>query len=99
MQHELRERKLPHPDSLICGRRGSIHQQSGKPRCWFRLGLRQQLRDAVCDFAGDSHQANPWAADLDRRAAVGRSRADLAASGVKDQRVAVRASRPGGSTS
>ena len=28
------------------------------------LGRRQQLRDAICDFAGDSRHANPWAADL-----------------------------------
>jgi hypothetical protein len=24
----------------------------------------KQLRDAVCDFAGDSRHTNPWAADL-----------------------------------
>jgi transposase len=27
-----------------------------------------QLRGAVIDFAGDSHHANPWAADLYTRA-------------------------------
>jgi len=26
----------------------------------------KQLRDAVCDFAGDSRHANPWAAELAR---------------------------------
>lgn len=32
------------------------------------LGRRQQLRDAVCDFAGDSRRANLWAADRYNRA-------------------------------
>jgi transposase len=31
-------------------------------------GADKQLRDAICDFAGDSRQANPWAADLYHRA-------------------------------
>ena len=30
----------------------------------FRWAVDKQLRDAICDFAGDSHHANPWAADL-----------------------------------
>ena len=30
----------------------------------FRWGADKQLRDALCDFAGDSRHANPWAADL-----------------------------------
>lgn len=34
----------------------------------FRWAVDKQLRDAVCDFAGDSHHANPWAADLYRKA-------------------------------
>ena len=34
----------------------------------FRWGADKQLRDAVCDFAGDSRHANPWAADLYHRA-------------------------------
>ena len=34
----------------------------------FRWAADKQLRDAVCDFAGDSRHANPWAADLYRRA-------------------------------
>jgi hypothetical protein len=34
----------------------------------FRWAVDKQLRDAVCDFAGDSRHANPWAADLYRRA-------------------------------
>ena len=28
----------------------------------------KQLRDAICDFAGDSRQKNPWAANLYDRA-------------------------------
>lgn len=34
----------------------------------FRWACDKQLRDAVCDFAGDSVRANPWAADLYRKA-------------------------------
>jgi hypothetical protein len=34
----------------------------------FRWAADKQLRDAVCDFAGDSRHANPWAADLYHRA-------------------------------
>jgi hypothetical protein len=34
----------------------------------FRWAADKQLRDAVCDFAGDSRHANPWAAALYRRA-------------------------------
>ena len=30
----------------------------------FRWAVDKQLRDAVCDFAGDSRHANPWAAQL-----------------------------------
>lgn len=30
----------------------------------FRWGANMDLRDALCDFAGDSRHANPWAADL-----------------------------------
>ena len=32
-----------------------------------------ELRDAVCDFAGDSRRANPWADDLYQRARVART--------------------------
>jgi len=40
-------------------------RESGKARVVsFRWSADKQLRDAVCDFAGDSHHANPWAADL-----------------------------------
>jgi len=62
--------KFPTPDSLIClaGVAPST-RQSGKSRVvGFRWACDKQLRDAICDFAGDSRQANPWAADLYQRA-------------------------------
>ena len=34
----------------------------------FRWAVNKQLRDAICDFAGDSRHANPWAADIYRKA-------------------------------
>ena len=44
-------------------------RESGKVRIVaFRWAVDKQLRDAVCDFAGDSRRANPWAADLYQRA-------------------------------
>jgi transposase len=44
-------------------------RQSGKVTVVaFRWAADKQLRDAVCDFAGDSRHANPWAAALYRRA-------------------------------
>jgi transposase len=40
-------------------------RQSGKVKAViFRWGADKQLRDALCDFAGDSRRASPWAADL-----------------------------------
>ncbi len=40
-------------------------RQSGKVKAvTFRWGCNKQLRDALCDFAGDSRHDNPWAADL-----------------------------------
>ena len=61
---------FPNPDSLAClaGAAPST-RQSGKLRSvGFRWACDKQLRDAVCDFAGDSRHANPWAADLYARA-------------------------------
>jgi transposase len=58
--------KFPTPESLIClaGVAPST-RQSGKSRVvGFRWACDKQLRDAVCDFAGDSIKANPWAANL-----------------------------------
>ena len=38
-------------------------RQSGKHRAvTFRWAVDKELRDAICDFAGDSRRANPWAA-------------------------------------
>jgi transposase len=62
--------KFPTPESLTClaGVAPST-RQSGKIRAvGFRWACDKQLRDAVCDFAGDSRRANPWAADLYQRA-------------------------------
>jgi transposase len=62
--------RFPTADSLAClaGVAPST-RQSGKVRAVsFRWGADRQLRDAICDFAGDSIKANPWAADLYRRA-------------------------------
>ncbi len=40
-------------------------KQSGKHRAvTFRWAVNKELRDAVCDFAGDSRRANPWAAKI-----------------------------------
>ena len=40
-------------------------RQSGKVKAvTFRWGADKELRDALCDFAGDSRHSNPWAADL-----------------------------------
>jgi transposase len=62
--------RFPSPDSLAClaGVAPST-RQSGKSRAVnFRWACDKNLRDAVCDFAGDSRHTNPWAADLYQRA-------------------------------
>jgi transposase len=62
--------RFPTPDSLAClaGVAPST-RESGKTRIVaFRWAADKQLRDAVCDFAGDSRHANPWAAALYQRA-------------------------------
>jgi transposase len=62
--------RFPTPASLAClaGVAPST-RQSGKARVVaFRWAVNKQLRDAVCDFAGDSRHANPWAANLYTRA-------------------------------
>jgi transposase len=44
-------------------------RQSGNTRIVaFRWAVNKQLRDAVCNFAGDSRLANPWAAELYQQA-------------------------------
>ena len=62
--------RFPTPESLTClaGVAPST-RQSGKIRSvGFRWAADKQLRDAVCDFAGDSRLANPWAANLYQQA-------------------------------
>jgi transposase len=62
--------RFPTPEALAClaGVAPST-RQSGKARAvGFRWACDKNLRDAVCDFAGDSRRANPWAADLYNRA-------------------------------
>ena len=62
--------RFPTPEALAClaGAAPST-RQSGKVKVVaFRWAVDKQLRGAVIDFAGDSHHANPWAADLYRRA-------------------------------
>ena len=58
--------RFPTPEALVClaGAAPST-KQSGKVKVvTFRWAVDKQLRGAVMDFAGDSHHANPWAADL-----------------------------------
>jgi transposase len=58
--------RFPTPEALTClaGATPST-KQSGKVKVvTFRWAVDKQLRGAVMDFAGDSHHANPWAADL-----------------------------------
>jgi transposase len=58
--------RFPTADSLAClaGVAPST-RESGKTRVVaFRWAVDKQLRDAVCDFAGDSRHKNPWAANL-----------------------------------
>jgi len=62
--------RFPTPEALAClaGVAPST-RQSGKHRAVsFRWAADKQLRDAVCDFAGDSRRANPWADQLYRQA-------------------------------
>ncbi|MEU5943916.1 IS110 family transposase [Micromonospora sp. NPDC047548] len=62
--------RFPTADSLTClaGVAPST-RESGKLRIVsFRWAVDKQLRDAVCDFAGDSRHANDWAAQLYNRA-------------------------------
>jgi transposase len=62
--------RFPTADSLAClaGVAPSTRQSGKVEVVSFRWGADKQLRDALCDFAGDSRHANPWAADLYQRA-------------------------------
>jgi transposase len=62
--------RFPTADSLAClaGVAPST-RESGKTRVVaFRWAVDKQLRDAICDFAGDSRHTNAWAANLYARA-------------------------------
>jgi transposase len=58
--------RFPTRDSLTClaGVAPSTRQSGKVKAVTFRWGADKQLRDALCDFAGDSRHASPWAADL-----------------------------------
>jgi transposase len=62
--------RFPTRESLTClaGVAPSTRQSGKVKAVTFRWGADKQLRDALCDFAGDSRRANPWAADLYARA-------------------------------
>jgi transposase len=58
--------RFPTRDCLTClaGVAPSTRQSGKTKAVIFRWGADKQLRDALCDFAGDSRSASPWAADL-----------------------------------
>ena len=58
--------RFPTRDSLTClaGVAPSTRQSGKVKAVTFRWGADKQLRDALCDFAGDSRRASPWAAGL-----------------------------------
>jgi len=62
--------RFPTAQSLIslAGAAPSTRQSGKVTVVSFRYAVDKQLRGAVMDFAGDSHHANPWAADLYWRA-------------------------------
>lgn len=62
--------RFPTPDALTClaGVAPSTRQSGKVKAVTFRWACDRQLRDALCDFAGDSRRANPWAEDLYQRA-------------------------------
>jgi transposase len=62
--------RFPTAESLAClaGVAPSTRQSGKTKPVSFRWSADKELRDALCDFAGDSRHANPWAADLYRRA-------------------------------
>jgi transposase len=58
--------RFPTRDSLTClaGVAPSTRQSGKVKSVTFRWGADKQLRDALCDFAGDSRRASPWATAL-----------------------------------
>ena len=62
--------RFPTAESLAClaGVAPSTRQSGKVKAVTFRWAADKELRDALCDFAGDSRRANLWAADLYNRA-------------------------------
>jgi transposase len=62
--------RFPTPQALAClaGVAPSTRQSGRHRAVGFRWSCDKQLRDAVCDFAGDSRRASPWAAHLYQQA-------------------------------
>ncbi len=62
--------RFPTADSLAClaGVAPSTRQSGKVKAVTFRWSADKQLRDALCDFAGDCRRASPWAEDLYQRA-------------------------------
>jgi transposase len=62
--------RFPTASSLAClaGVAPSTRQSGKVKAVTFRWGADKELRDALCDFAGDSRHSNPWAADLYEKA-------------------------------
>lgn len=58
--------RFPDPASLAClaGVAPSTRQSGKHKAVTYRWAVNKELRDAVCDFAGDSRRANPWAAKI-----------------------------------
>lgn len=62
--------RFPTAESLAClvGVAPSTRQSGKVKAVTFRWSADRDLRDALCDFAGDCRRANPWADDLYNRA-------------------------------
>ncbi|GAB2779653.1 IS110 family transposase [Nocardioides salsibiostraticola] len=62
--------RFPTAASLAClaGVAPSTRQSGKIKTVTFRWSADRDLRDALCDFAGDCRRANPWAQDLYQRA-------------------------------
>lgn len=62
--------RFPTADALAClaGVAPSTRQSGKVKAVTFRWSADKQLRDALCDFAGDCRRASPWAEDLYDRA-------------------------------
>ena len=62
--------RFPTAEALAClaGVAPSTRQSGKVKAVTFRWSADKQLRDALCDFAGDCRRASPWAEDLYQRA-------------------------------